>query len=71
MNYSALFEQDNHPNITPKEFAKGTTLYAFYPKNTVDPPQSTSQLIVDFRTALTKNYKIIFYFECDDIILID
>ena len=68
VNYSALFEQGNKPDITMLEFQKGTTLYAFYPQSSTEPPISTSQLIISFREALTKNYKIIFHFECEDII---
>lgn len=71
LNYSALFEHGNNPNITPQEFESGTTLYAFYPKNTSEPIISQAQLIITFRTALTKNYKIIFYYECEESVYIN
>lgn len=67
INYEALF-MDGQVNITPKEFEKGTTIYAFYPFMSFEDSRrnGNAQLSITFAAALTKDYKIIVYFECDD-----
>lgn len=63
LNYAALF--DKGPiNLPIEKYLKGTTLYAFYPKT--EGKNGIGQLTVSFTAALTKNYRILVYYECDD-----